>query len=79
MTDDKDHERHLHAVATEARLNSHEKICSERYADIKESFSRVHGRLDGINSELRRVLWAVLACAIALLGWYVTNYGPFAG
>ena len=40
-------------LVLEARLNMHEDICAERYADIKKSFERIHidhekisGRID---------------------------------
>ena len=33
---------------TATRLESHEKVCAERYGDIRDSFARVHARLDKI-------------------------------
>lgn len=31
-----------------SRIDSHEKVCVERYGEIKDSFSRVHSRVDWI-------------------------------
>jgi hypothetical protein len=36
------------AAVALSRIDGHEKVCSERYAEIKESFGRVHGRIDWI-------------------------------
>jgi hypothetical protein len=44
-----------------ARIDSHEKVCSERYAEIKESFGRVHSRIDWI-------LYMTVGTAVSAVG-----------
>ena len=57
-------------VVTETRLNSHEEICSERYADIKEAFKAVHNQLD-------KIMWAMMGVLLAMVGWLLTNSLPW--
>lgn len=63
----------LTAVAVVAtRVDSHEKVCAERYGDIKSSFDRVHGRLD-------KIMWAVLGLLVTMVGWLLINGVPWKG
>ena len=59
-------------IVTETRLNSHEEICSERYADIKEAFKAVHNRLD-------KIMWGMMGILIAMVGWLLVNGVPWRG
>jgi hypothetical protein len=55
---------------TATKLESHEKICAERYGDIKESFGRVHDRLD-------KIVYGLIALLIAMVGWLIVNGVPW--
>ena len=57
------------AVVSE-RLEGHERVCAERYSDIKDSFARVHDRLD-------KIFWGVLGLTVAVLGWLLVNGRPW--
>lgn len=59
-------------VIIETRLNSHEEICAERYADIKEAFRTVHNRLD-------KIMYAMVGILIAMVGWLLANGVPWKG
>jgi predicted nucleic acid-binding Zn ribbon protein len=59
-------------VVIQTRLNSHEEICAERYADIKEAFRTVHNRLD-------KIMYAMAGILIALVGWLLANGVPWKG
>ena len=59
-------------LVTETRLNSHEEICSERYADIKEAFKAVHNRLD-------KIMYALVGVLFAMVGWLLANGVPWKG
>lgn len=54
-----------------AQLESHEKVCSERYGEIKTSISRIHKRLDWL-------LTGVIGILLTILGYVVTNWAPWA-
>lgn len=58
------------ATVTATRLDAHEKVCSERYADIKVSFGRVHERLDAI-------MYGLLGLLITMVGWLIVNGVPW--
>lgn len=51
-------------AVVEQRMTSHEAVCGERYGEIKDSFGRVHGRLDG----LFKTAMAILAGIVLALG-----------
>lgn len=53
-------------VVTQTRLSAHEKVCAERYADIKEAFKTVHNRLD-------KIMWSMMGVLLAMVGWLLTN------
>lgn len=59
-------------VIIETRLNSHEEICAERYADIKEAFRTVHNRLD-------KIMYSMVGILIAMVGWLLANGVPWKG
>lgn len=54
----------------ESRIDGHEKICAERYGDIKDSFGRVHGRLDTI-------FWSVVALLLSMIGYMLVTWAPW--
>ncbi len=58
------------ATVTATRLDAHEKICAERYGDIKDSFGRVHARLD-------KIIYGLIALLITMVGWLVVNGVPW--
>jgi predicted nucleic acid-binding Zn ribbon protein len=60
----------LAALDASTRLNSHEKVCAERYGDIKESFTRVHNRLD-------KIVYGVLGILIGMVAWLLINGQPW--
>lgn len=51
----------VRVAVVEARIDGHEKICADRYGEIKTSFDRVHGRLDWIMRGIIAVLASVVA------------------
>jgi mannose/fructose/N-acetylgalactosamine-specific phosphotransferase system component IID len=58
------------ATVTATRLEAHEKICAERYGDIKDSFTRVHARLD-------KIMYGLIGLLITMVGWLVVNGVPW--
>lgn len=60
----------LNNAVLKERLEGHERVCSERYGDIKDSFSRVHERLD-------KIFWGVLGLTLAVLAWLLVNGRPW--
>lgn len=58
------------STVTATRLDAHEKICAERYGDIKDSFSRVHARLD-------KIMYGLIGLLITMVGWLVVNGVPW--
>ncbi len=52
----------------EERLEGHERVCGERYGEIKSSFGRVHDRLDGINAGVRVVLAGMVLFLLGIIG-----------
>lgn len=51
----------------EARLDTHEQICAERYKGIQEAFHRVDERFQDGTSKFRRleyILYAVMAAVL---------------
>lgn len=58
------------ATVTATRLDVHEKICAERYADIKDSFGRIHARLD-------KIIYGLIGLLITMVGWLVINGVPW--
>lgn len=60
----------VNPLVTAAKLESHEKVCSERYGEIKGSFARIHGRLD-------KIMYAVIALLITMVGWLIVNGVPW--
>jgi len=68
MTDQ--HDAALGPTITATRLDAHEKICAERYGEIKESFARVHARLDTI-------IYGLIGLLLTMVGWLVINGVPW--
>jgi predicted nucleic acid-binding Zn ribbon protein len=60
----------LGATITATRLDAHEKICAERYGEIKESFARVHARLD-------KIIYGLIGLLLTMVGWLVINGVPW--
>lgn len=60
----------INSAVALSRIDSHEKVCSERYGEIKESFGRVHGRIDWI---LYTAIGSLLASCGALLFLVITH------
>jgi hypothetical protein len=58
------------ATVTATRLDVHEKICAERYGEIKESFVRVHARLD-------KIIYGLLGLLLTMVGWLIVNGVPW--
>jgi predicted nucleic acid-binding Zn ribbon protein len=57
-------------AVNKAQLDGHERICAERYADIKDSFGRVHKRLDAI-------MYGLIALLLTMVGWLIVNGVPW--
>jgi hypothetical protein len=55
---------------TATRLDAHEKVCAERYGDIKDSFGRVHARLD-------KIIYGLMGLLITMVGWLIVNGAPW--
>jgi predicted nucleic acid-binding Zn ribbon protein len=73
MPDDARAHDALTAVAVVAtRVDSHEKVCAERYGEIKGSFDRVHSRLD-------KIMLGVLGLLLTMVGWLLVNGVPWKG
>ncbi len=51
----------INSAVALARIDGHEKVCAERYGEIKESFGRVHGRIDWI-------MYTTILAALAAIG-----------
>lgn len=49
-----------------ARIDGHEKVCADRYGEIKDSFGRVHNRLD-------KIMWGIISLLLAILGYVATS------
>jgi len=73
MANDPAQEALTATAVNKAQLESHEKVCAERYGDIKDSFGRVHDRMDDQNKEMKRIFWGVLGVLATVLWWVVTN------
>lgn len=58
------------ATVTATRLDVHERICAERYGEIKESFARVHARLD-------KIIYGLIGLLLTMVGWLVVNGVPW--
>lgn len=58
------------STVTATRLESHEKVCADRYGDIKESFERVHKRLDAI-------MYGLLTLLLTMVAWLLVNGVPW--
>ena len=59
-------------AVTEVRLSLHEKICAERYGEIKDAFKTIHNRLD-------KIMWGMMGILIAMVGWLLVNGVPWKG
>lgn len=59
------------------KQNEHEKVCSERYGEIFDSFQRVHKRLDGINRATLSTLVSWLVALLGLIAWLLINGAPW--
>jgi predicted nucleic acid-binding Zn ribbon protein len=51
----------INSAVALSRIDSHEKVCAERYGEIKDSFGRVHGRIDWI-------MYTTILAALAAIG-----------
>ena len=51
------------AEQVEARLETHEKICAERYANINHQLAALHAQLEAISNRL----WAAAGGSIVIL------------
>jgi hypothetical protein len=51
----------INSAVALARIDGHEKVCAERYGEIKESFGRVHSRIDWI-------LYSTIMTAVSAVG-----------
>jgi hypothetical protein len=49
--------------AAHAKLETHEKICAERYANINHQLATLHSRLDAMSNRM----WAAAAGSIVIL------------
>lgn len=49
--------------ATHAKLDTHEKVCAERYASINQQLVTLHNRLDAMSNRM----WAAAGGAILVL------------
>jgi len=67
-------EHAVKAAVLEARIDGHERVCAERYGEIKDSFGRVHDRLDGINVGIRSGLIGMLIFMVGVLGFFLAPY-----
>ena len=63
-------EHAVKAAVLEARIDGHERVCAERYGEIKDSFGRVHERLD-------KIFWGVLGLALSVVAWLLVNGRPW--
>lgn len=61
-------ENALKTAVLQERLEGHERVCTERYGEIKNSFGRVHDRLDGINVGVRIVLASMVLFLMGIIG-----------
>lgn len=57
-------------AVVESRLDNHEKICGDRYAEITDNFKDVGGKLD-------RIMWAVLGGLFVMLAYVIVNGRPW--
>lgn len=58
------------STVTATRLDSHEKVCAERYGEIKVSFDRVHSRLD-------KLFYGIVGLLLTMLGFVLVNGPPW--
>ena len=66
-------------LVLEARLNMHEDICAERYADIKKSFERIHIDHEKISGRIDKIGFSIIGLLIAMVGWLLINDVPWRG
>lgn len=59
------------------RLDSHEKTCGDRYGDIKDSFRRVHGRLEDMGKDQKNTLRSIIILGVALIAYLLINGRPW--
>jgi hypothetical protein len=52
---------------TDARLTSHEQICSERYLRLEGRMATVETRLDGVDARLKKIESVIIRSVGALL------------
>lgn len=57
-------------AVVESRLDNHEKVCGDRYAEITANFKDVGSKLD-------RIMWAVLGGLFVVLAYVVVNGRPW--
>ena len=51
-------------------FDGYEKVCGEWYGEIKDSFERVHGRLDVI-------LYSVIGLLVTIIGYALVTWAPW--
>jgi predicted nucleic acid-binding Zn ribbon protein len=58
------------AIEALTRIDSHEKVCAERYGEIKGSFDRVHTRLD-------KILYGIIGLLVTMVGYLIVVGRPW--
>ena len=76
MADNSD-EAYKLAIVTSAQLESHEKTCIQRYGEIKDSFGRVHDRMDGIGADVKRIFYTAMAILVTFACYALANWAPW--
>jgi hypothetical protein len=66
-------------LVVEARLNMHEEICAERYADIKKSFERIHADQERVSGRMDKMGLSIIGLLIAIVGWLLIHGVPWRG
>lgn len=65
------------AAVLESRLDGHEKVCAERYGDIRDSFGRVHGRLDDMSQGLTWIFRGIIAVLFVFACYALATWAPW--
>jgi hypothetical protein len=67
----------VQTAVLESRLDGHEKVCTERYGEIKESFVTVHDRLNDIQRGVIGILVGIVVFMISVIGTIAYNGLPW--